>query len=433
MIAEHFLIMGVVGLLLVVSAFFSGSETALTAASNPRMHELVRNESRRAEIVLALHQRKDRLIGSILLGNNLVNIFASVLATSVFLDLFGEAGILYATVAMTLLVVIFAEVLPKSYALSHADRMALEVAPIMRVLVSMSMPITASINGLVGFALKMFGVQLLTEQPDKEREEELRGAIALHTGPEPELRQEQQMLRGILDLDEVEVDEVMTHRRNVEMLDAETPVESLVEAVLESRFTRLPLFQGEPDNIVGVVHEKALLRAVRSERDGEVKLEDLEIAEFAGDPWFIPNTTTLLEQLQAFRERREHFALVVDEYGAFLGIVTLEDILEEIVGEIEDEHDRAFHGVRPQSDGSYIVSGSVTIRDLARDFEWRLPDEQAATIAGLVLYEARTIPKPGQVFQFHGFRFEVLRRQRHQITLVRVTPPKSESESNSDA
>lgn len=433
MIVEHFIIMGVVALLLVMSAFFSGSETALTAASTPRMHELVRNDSRRAEIVLALHQRKDRLIGSILLGNNLVNIFASVLATSVFLDLFGEAGILYATIAMTLLVVIFAEVMPKSYALSHADRMALEVAPLMRVIVTLFVPVTAGINGLVGFAMKLFGVQLLTEQPDKEREEELRGAIALHTGPEPELRQEQQMLRGILDLDEVEVDEVMTHRRNVEILDAETPIESLVEAVLESRFTRLPLFRGEPDNIVGVVHEKALLRAMRAARKDGTVLAELDIADIAGDPWFIPNTTTLLEQLQAFRERREHFALVVDEYGAFLGIVTLEDILEEIVGEIEDEHDRAFHGVRPQSDGSYIVSGSVTIRDLARDFDWRLPDEQAATIAGLVLYEARTIPKPGQVFQFHGFRFEILRRQRHQITLMRVTPPKERGSLAADA
>ena len=204
------------------------------------------------------------------------------------------------------------------------------------------------------------------------------------------------MLRGILDLDEVEVDEVMTHRRNVEMLDADTPMENLVEAILESRFTRLPLFREEPDNIVGIVHEKAMLRAVRA---GNVDFDSIDIAEFASDPWFIPNTTTLLEQLQAFRERREHFALVVDEYGAMLGIVTLEDILEEIVGEIEDEHDRAFRGVRPQSDGSYIVAGSVTIRDLARDFDWNLPDEQAATIAGLVLYEARSIPKAGQVFQ----------------------------------
>jgi Mg2+/Co2+ transporter CorB len=421
MIGEHILIIGGIGILLVVSAFFSGSETALTAASNPRMHELVRQNSRRAGIVLALHQRKSRLIGAILLGNNLVNILASALATSILLEMFGEPGILYATLGMTLLVVIFAEVMPKSYALTHADRMALAVAPVMRWIVVFLAPLTSIIHGVVEVFLKLFGVRLLSEQPDKEREEELRGAIALHTGLEPELRQEQQMLRGILDLDEVEVDEVMTHRRNVEMLDADTPMENLVEAILESRFTRLPLFRDEPDNIIGTVHEKALLRAVRA---GNSAPDAIDIAEFASDPWFIPNTTTLLEQLQAFRERREHFALVVDEYGAMLGIVTLEDILEEIVGEIEDEHDRAFRGVRPQSDGSYIVTGSVTIRDLAREFDWNLPDEQAATIAGLVLYEARTIPKAGQVFQFYGFRFEVLRRQRHQISLLRVTPPK---------
>ena len=421
MSGEHILIIGGIGILLVVSAVFSGSETALTAASNPRMHELVRQNSRRAEIVLALHQRKSKLIGAILLGNNLVNILASALATSILLEIYGEPGVLYATLGMTLLVVIFAEVMPKSYALTHADRMALAVAPLMRWIVVLLAPLTSSIHFTVEFFLKLFGVHLLSEQPNKEREEELRGAIALHTGPEPELRQEQQMLRGILDLDEVEVDEVMTHRRNVEMLDADTPMENLVEAILESRITRLPLFREEPDNIVGIVHEKAMLRAVRA---GNVDFDSIDIAEFASDPWFIPNTTTLLEQLQAFRERREHFALVVDEYGAMLGIVTLEDILEEIVGEIEDEHDRAFRGVRPQSDGSYIVAGSVTIRDLARDFDWNLPDEQAATIAGLVLYEARSIPKAGQVFQFHGFRFEVLRRQRHQISLLRVTPPK---------
>ena len=430
LVTEHMVIIGFITLLIVVSGFFSGSETALTAASHPRMHELVRNQGRRAEVVLALLQRKERLIGSILLGNNLVNIFASALATSLFLDAFGEAGILYATGAMTLVVVVFAEVLPKTYALSHADRMALAVAPTMHLIVNLLRPFAASINFLVKHSLKILGVQLSNAQVEQEREEELRGAIALHTG-EPDLRQEQQMLRGILDLDEVVVDEVITHRRNVEMLDSELSNESLIEAVLESHFTRLPLFKGEPENIVGVVHEKALLRAKHSSGSG---FSELKITEIAGDPWFIPNTTTLLEQLQAFRERREHFALVVDEYGAFLGIVTLEDILEEIVGEIEDEHDRAFHGVKPQSDGTFIVSGSVTLRDLSRDFDWRLPDEQAATIAGLVLYEARSIPKAGQVFQFHGFRFEVLRRQRHQITLLRVTPPQSQptAASNGD-
>jgi Mg2+/Co2+ transporter CorB len=426
MIAEDFLLIGGIVLMLAMSAFFSGSETALTAASTPRMHELARQDSHRAQLVIDLHEHKDRLIGSILLGNNLVNIFASALATSMLLEVFGEAGIFYATVIMTMLVVIFAEVLPKSYALSHADRMALAVAPAMRIIVAAFAPVTAGVNIIVRATLKVFGVYLSNRQAEQEREEELRGAIALHTGPDPDLRQEQQMLRGILDLDEVAVDEVMTHRRNVEMLDADLPIDQLVEAALESRFTRLPLVQGESENIVGVVHAKALLRAVRANQLDKDGGGEIQLSDIAGDPWFIPNTTTLLDQLQAFRERREHFAAVVDEYGAFLGIVTLEDILEEIVGEIEDEHDRAFHGVRPQSDGSFVVNGSVTIRDLAREFDWNLPDDHAATIAGLVLYEARTIPDPGQVFQFYSFRFEVMRRQRHQITLLRVTPPRDE-------
>jgi Mg2+/Co2+ transporter CorB len=228
------------------------------------------------------------------------------------------------------------------------------------------------------------------------------------------------MLRSILDLDDVQVEEVMTHRRNVAMIDCDEPAEAIVEKVLDSPYTRLPLYRGEPDNIVGVLHAKGLLRQLGRDSGGP---ETLDIPAIAADPWFIPESTSLLDQLQAFRERREHFALVVDEYGAFMGVVTLEDIIEEIVGEIDDEHDIAVAGVRPQADGSYIVDGSVTIRDLNREFDWYLPDDEATTIAGLILHEARLIPVPSQVFVFYGFRFEILRRQRNQITLMRVTPP----------
>jgi Mg2+/Co2+ transporter CorB len=228
------------------------------------------------------------------------------------------------------------------------------------------------------------------------------------------------MLHSILDLDDVEVYEVMTHRRSVEMLDIRDSPRNLVEQVLRSPYTRLPLYDKDQDNIIGVVHAKALLRAIGTSEKG---MDSVDICAVATEPWFIPDSTSLLEQLQAFRQRREHFALVVDEYGAFMGVVTLEDILEEIVGDIDDEHDMTVAGVRPQADGSYIVNGSVTIRDLNREFDWRLPDDEATTIAGLVLYEARMIPDPGQVFRFHKFRFEILRRQRNQITLLRVRPP----------
>ena len=413
-------LIGAIAVLLVLSAFFSGSETALTAASRPRMHRLEQLGNRRAGLVNRLREHREQLIGAILLGNNLVNILASVLATSVLLGFFGKVGLAYATVVMTLLILIFAEVLPKSYAINHADRLALAVAPVLRVIVFVLAPVTHTIQIVVRGTLKLFGSELGAQLSLSAREEELRGAIELHKGSAPEIGQERAMLRSILDLADVDVGEIMTHRKNVTMIDAETPPTAIIDEAVASPYTRIPLWRHEPDNIVGVLHAKALLKEVRTH---EGRLDRLDIDTVAAKPWFILESTSLLEQLQAFRRRREHFALVVDEYGALMGIVTLEDILEEIVGDIADEHDLPVAGVRTLADGSYMVDGTVTIRDLNRQFEWDLPDEAAATAAGLVLQEARRIPEAGQVFQFYGFRFEILRRKRNQITSIRITPP----------
>jgi Mg2+/Co2+ transporter CorB len=408
--------------LLVISAFFSGSETALTAASRPRLHQLAKGGNRRAKLVLDLFDHRDRLIGAILLGNNVVNILASVLATYTMLLIFGDAGIAYATVAMTLLIVIFAEVLPKTYAIGDADRAALIVAPAIRVIVILLSPVTHAIQWLVRITVRPFGIQLGQELGVSHREEELRGAIDLHEGPDPEQRHERLMLRSILDLDDVEVEDVMTHRRAVTLIDADDPIADIIDQALASPYTRIPLYRDDPDNIVGVLHAKPLLREMRAK---DADIDAIDILELAAEPWFVPETTTLLDQLQAFKTRREHFAIVIDEYGAVMGIVTLEDILEEIVGSIEDEQDIAVPGVRRQADGSCIVAGTVTLRDLNREFEWGFPDDRAATLAGLILYEARRIPEPGQVFTFYGFRFEILRRQRNQISSIRITPPHS--------
>lgn len=407
-------------ILLLISGFFSGSETALTAASLPRLHQQAKQGNKQAEIVLKLFARKDRLIGAILLGNNVVNILASVLATYVLLLMFGDAGVAYATMVMTLLIVIFAEVLPKTYAIGNADKTALAVAPTIRIIVNVLAPITHTIQWLVRATVKPFGLKLAEDISMGHREEELRGAIDLHEGPDPDIRQERQMLRSILDLDDVEVEEIMTHRRNVTLIDIAEAPSTIIEQALASPYTRIPLYRDDPDNIVGVLHAKALLRELHA-RSGQ--MEDLDILLLAAKPWFIPETTTLLDQLQAFRTRREHFAIVVDEYGAVMGIVTLEDILEEIVGSIEDEHDIAVSGVRRQPNGTYIIPGTATLRDLNREMEWNLPDENAVTLAGLILTEARRIPEPNQVFTFYGFRFEILRRQRNQISSVRVKPP----------
>ncbi len=406
--------------LLILSAFFSGSETALTGASRPRIHQLAEQGNRRADMVRRLQSQRDRLIGAILLGNNLVNIMASALATAILIRLFGGAGVLYATVVMTFVILIFSEVMPKTYALARAERAALAVAPAIRVVVWLFTPATLLVRLIVRGTLRLFGARLPVEPSQASTEEELRGVIDLHKGPGEDVAHERAMLRSILDLDEVEVSEIMTHRKDVAMLDADQRSEQIVEQVLQSPYTRMPLFRENPDNVIGVLHTKPLFKEVRSLG---AELSGLEVTRLAAKPWFIPETTTLLDQLQAFRERHEHFALVVDEYGALMGVVTLEDILEEIVGEISDEQDILVRGVRPQADGSLIVNGNVTIRDLNREFDWRLPDDEAATIAGLILRESRLIPAVGQVFEFHRFRFEILRRQRNQITSIRIAPP----------
>ncbi|MEM1398942.1 MAG: HlyC/CorC family transporter [Pseudomonadota bacterium] len=416
--------------LILLSAFFSGSETALTAASRPRLAQLERQGHRRAATVNRLREDKGRLIGAILLGNNLVNILASALATSLFIGLLGEAAIPIVTLAMTFLILIFAEVLPKTYALDNADRMALAIVPIMRWVVAVLAPVTQAVMLIVGVLLRILGVNHQAGDVF-DSEDELRGAIELHRGEDrvedSEVAQERAMLRSILDLGDVEVSEIMVHRRNVEAIDIDLEIGEIIEAVLSSQYTRLPLWRDNPDNIVGILHAKDLLRALQEQKE---PLDRSALEAILSEPWFIPDTTRLLDQLQVFRARREHFALVVDEYGALQGVVTLEDILEEIVGDISDEHDLPVAGVRGQADGTYLVRGTVTLRDLNRRFEWNLPDEEASTIAGLVLREAQRIPEVGQAFSFFGFQFEVIDRQRNQITMVRVTPASTDNEED---
>ena len=412
-----------IGLLLLLLFFFSSAETSLTVVSRPLMHTLEAEGDKRARLVNRLLAKRDRLLGSILLGNTLTQILASALATSIAIRLAGDAGVVYGTALMTVLVLVACEILPKTVALNNANRLAPVLAPLMRVMVWVLGPIAMAVQMVVNAVLKLFRVPIHTTLDIDSIRAELRGAIDIHTA-EKEVRHEGKMLRSILDLDEVLVGEVMTHRKNIVTLDAGQPMSLLLDQVIASPFSRLPLWRGDPDNIVGVVHSKALLRVLR---DHEGKLEDVKIDSLASTPWFIPDQTTLFDQLQAFRERREHFALVVDEYGALQGIVTLEDILEEIVGDISDETDVAVAGVKQQADGSFLVNGDVTIRDLNRDLDWRLPDENAVTLAGLILHESRMIPDAGQLFLFHDFRFEVVRRLRNQITLVKVTPPTPES------
>ena len=418
------IVIGIV-VLLALSAFFSGSETALTGASRPRMHQLESEGNRRAGTVNFLHARQERLIGGILIGNNIVNILASALATSMMITLFGDAGVAYATIAMTTLVVIFSEVLPKTYAIRHADDVALTVARPIRFVVTILSPLSRAIEAVVGVLLRLMGERISAEE-DAAREQELRGAIRLHADTNTVAAHEGQMLGGVMDLDDVEVGELMTHRTDVQMVDAALSPSAIVTKVLDCPYTRIPLFEDDPENIVGVLHAKALLREVQS-HDGHI--DEIDVRSVAADPWFVPESTDCLRQLHEFRDRREHFALVVDEYGALQGVVTLEDIIEEIVGEIDDEHDIPVPGMRRQADGSFIVDGRVTIRDLNREFGWNLSDDEASTIAGLVLHEARFIPEEGQSFDIEGLKVDILRRSGNQLRSLRITLRPTEPQS----
>ncbi len=406
-------------ILLVLSAFFSGSETAFTAASKVRLLAREKEGNKRAGLVNRIRDEKDRMIGALLLGNNLVNILASALATSVLMKMFGDAGVFIATITMTVLVLVFAEVLPKTYAFHNAESMAMRISPIIRMVIIIFAPITEAVTWVVRLVLKLFGVNVLGAGVGSHIEL-LRGTIEMHEGVERETQDQRAMLRSILDLVEVDVEEIMIHRKNVVMINVEQSMDKIVEEILNSKHTRIPLWIDNPDNIVGVMHAKELLRELM-DVGGDVG--NIDISRISMDPWFIPENTNLYDQLQAFRERKAHFAIVVDEYGSFMGVVTLEDILEEIVGDIDDEHDKEMSGVRKLSNGSFIMDGTVTIRDLNREFDWGLPDEEYATIAGLVLFESQMIPDIGQSFRFHNFQIDIVRKQRNQITLLRVTPP----------
>ena len=411
--------------LLCASGFFAASETALTGASRANMLRLSKQGNSDADVVSGLIAMRERLIGGLLLGNNIANIGASALATGIFTHWFGEVGVLYATAVMTILVVIFAEVLPKTIAINAPDRVSLAVARPMRVMMYILGPLLTVIEAIVRVLMRLFGVRIGANQPLLSPTERLRGAVDLlhHEGKVE--KHDRDMFGGLLDLRELQVSDVMVHRTEMVMVNADLPPEELVQEVLASEYTRIPLWREKPENIVGVLHAKDLLRAIRTS-DGDVS--QIDVTAIALPPWFVPEMRPVSEQLKAFRRRKTHFALVVDEYGEVEGLVTLEDILEEIVGDISDEHDVVVAGVRAQPDGSVVVDGSVPIRDLNRAMDWSLPDEEATTVAGLVIHEARSIPERGQSFTFHGFRFRVLRRERNRITALRIVPLPREPE-----
>ncbi|ANP47966.1 HlyC/CorC family transporter [Candidatus Viadribacter manganicus] len=406
----------VIAALIALNAFFSAAETALTGASRARMTTLEREGDRQAARVNKLNENRERMIGAVLLGANLVQVAASAISSSIFGTLYGNLAPLITTVVLTPLLLIFGEVGPKTLAITSADNIARVVALPVQWMVRFLAPIVAAVQWIVNTGLKLIGVRV-DENIDvlSAARAEIAGAVELHAeegGVEAETRHR---LIGALDLSELTIADVMIHRKAIRSLDIDLPPREIIAQAMSSPHTRMPLYKDEPDNIVGILHARDLLRAISEHgRDG------FDVHEVKRDAWFTPMQTSAEDQLAEFLRRREHFAIVVDEYGALMGLVTLEDILEEIVGDIKDEHDIAVQGVRQQPDGSVNVDGSVPIRDLNRAMNWDLPDEEAVTIAGLVIHEAQAIPEPGQRFAFHGYRFQVLRRQRNQLTALRV-------------
>lgn len=415
--------------LLLLSAFFSGSETALTAASRAKLRARADRGETGARRALRLTEDPERLIGAVLLGNNLMNILAASLATALFTRLFGQSGVALATLVMTLLVLVFAEVLPKSYAITNPEQAAARVSPLIQIVVRLFSPIVSAIRAFVRLILRLCGLRPDPEGNILALREEIVGAISLGHSEGFVEKEDRDRLLGALDLNDRTVEEVMLHRSQIEMVNVEDDPEEVLEQCLKSSHTRLPIYRGDPENIVGVVHAKDLLRAMRRLMMGPeasaAALKVFKVMDVATKPYFVPETTTLNDQMHQFLHRKSHFALVVDEYGALQGLITLEDILEEIVGEITDEFDiESTDTITRTEDGQIVVSGAMTIRDLNRAMDWNLPDEEANTVAGLVIHEAQTIPTEGQVFSFHGFRFEVLARQANRIVRLKIRPLK---------
>ncbi|MEM6375297.1 MAG: HlyC/CorC family transporter [Pseudomonadota bacterium] len=416
---------GVILVLLILSGFFSGSETALTAASRGKLRAQADKGNKGAARALQIKEDDERLIGAILTGNNLANVIATSLATAVLTKLFGANGVAVASLIMTFLILIFAEVLPKTYAISTPERTSALAAPVIAIVVKLLAPVVSTVRLVVRATLRVFGVRIDPDSHILAVREEIAGALYLGQSEGIVEKEDRDRILGALDLGDRTVEEIMLHRSQIEMIDAANDPETILDQCLKSSHTRLPVFRDEPDNIIGVVHAKDLLRAMhKTAGEGETMRQAIahfKIGDVAMKPYFVPETTTLDDQMRQFLRRRTHFGLVVDEYGDLRGLITLEDILEEIVGEISDEFDPlADHPIRRSEDNQFLIDGAMTIRDLNRATDWSLPDDEANTVAGLVIHEAQVIPEIHQVFNFHGFRFEVIEKDSNRISKLKI-------------
>jgi Mg2+/Co2+ transporter CorB len=416
----HTTLLSVISIVLsiIFAAFFAGAETAITGASTSRIHKLKVEGNKKAIMVSKLREDKERLISALLLGNCALNTISSALSTSLAIAFFGYEGVLYVTALTATILIVFAEVLPKTYAFDNAEKVALWSAPLLTILLKILLPITSFIQMIVKLFLNITGMDSHRTASTNLASDDIREAIELHHHEGSFVKDDKDMLGSILDLGNTEVEEIMVHRKYMKSINIDLPTSEIIQQLLDATHTRIPVWQGDPDNIIGLINTKDILKLVHLNGG---QLDKISLKDIISEPWFIPETTTLKEQLFEFRKRRNHVALVVDEYGALMGLVTLEDILEEIVGQIDDEHDHVKENITVLDDGAYIADGKLTIRDFNRQFEWNLPDHHANTIAGLIIHESQKIPEEGESFVFYGVQFDILQKTQNEVVLVKLT------------
>ena len=403
-------------ILIVLSGFLSGSETALTATSKPRILLKLKKGNKRAGYVIKILNNLDNVISSLLLSNNLVNILASSLATAVLYDLFGVSGIFYATLIMTILIVIFAEILPKTYSLNRPTRTSLLISPIIYYLSKILYPIIFLIN-LIVKNIFLRNQNNDNKLKDEQSEEELQGVIDMYKTSSPDSEHEKDMLQSILTLNDTTVEEVFTHRKNIYSIDGSLDISDIINKINISRFTRIPVWKENPENIIGLLNVRTLnIDLSNQESSKEIIFEKIS------KPWFIPETTNLLEQLVAFKKRKEHIAFIVDEFGELLGLITLEDIIEEIVGEIVDEIDIPHEEFKKNNDGLILINGEKNLKDLYKHFDLDLPLSEASTISGHILELSKRIPLYGETVKDDYFIYKILSHSRKQISKIEITP-----------
>ena len=404
------------GVLLVLSAFFSGTETALMSVNRYRLRHRARQGQRAARLAETLLQRPDRLIGLILLGNNFVNIFASSLVTIIALRLGGEGAIAIGAGLLTLVILIFAEVAPKTLAALHPERIALPASLIYFPLLKVTYPIVWLVNLMANGVLRLLGVKTEQFQGHALTHEELRTVVSEAGALIP--KRHQRMLISVLELQDVTVDDIMVPRNEIDGLDLEDDREDLLEQITESQHTRLPVFRGDLDAVVGILHLRSVMRELA---DDELTREHL--AAKALEPYFVPEGTPLHTQLLNFQRAKRRLALVVDEYGDIQGLVTLDDILEEIVGEFTTDPADVYREVEQEPDGSFMVSGAANVRELNRMMGWRLPTDGPKTLNGLIVERLETIPEAGATLQLSGYLLEIVQTSDNAVRSVRLHPP----------